>query len=186
MLRVARRSSRRRRARSIRRAASARCAAMRRAVDRRHACAGRTSPSPSARRCCRPRPRNRPRPSSPPRSPATSRRCAGPARRAWLGLSSILTATSEWTTRRVGGELRDAREQRRDALSRRRRSGSGMSGRRSSAIAAAGTTTDGPMVAPHRVERYAYRSMTGVAPCEPTFQPIARRPAPAAPNGGGQ
>ena len=127
----------------------------RRPLDAAAACAGRTSPSPSARRCCRPRRRNRPRPSSPPRSPATSTTTRRPARSAWLGLSVILIATSVWTTCDSRGERRDARREaarsRFSSPNRMKR----MSGRRSSAIAAASARRRRPVVAAHRVERYA-------------------------------
>ena len=80
-------------------------------------CAGRSSTWPSARRCCRPRPRNRRRRRAPPRSPSTSRNgdgsCAKPdsacppcRRRHWCDAARSLPSAGDGRAARARSSRR--------------------------------------------------------------------------------
>ena len=139
-------------------------------------CAGPAWTSPSGRRCCRPRPRHRPRPSAPPPAQAT---CWSRVRGARPGSAC---PASRWRCRCA--RCASARRER-DAASRcgwmRARSPTRrklMSGCRSSARAAPGTTTAGPLIAAHGVERYRARRCHGVFALRDLLavEPGAQRP----------
>ena len=117
---------------------------------------GRPWPSPSGRRYCRQRRRHPPPRPGPPARRATWRTCPAPS--GWPGsafhpwrwryrYAAARSPPSAWDERSEGARSRVSLPN-----IRKRRPGW-----RSRAKAAPGTTTDGTMVAPHRIERNAHR-----------------------------